>query len=779
MVPGKTDLSGLYFRDKMLCTHCEPTGFSQITYYMDRPDNTAVFDVRMEASKTDFPLLLSNGKVVARGNCTNDERRHYVVYNDPHPKPCYIFALVAARYLQVCAKGAHTTMTGRHVNITIYSEPEAVSRMDFALAALQQAMAWDEATYGISYDLDDYVIVAARHFHIGAMENRGLNLFQTSLIACAPDITTDVTYDLVAKTVAHEYFHHAFGNRVTVQSWREFGLKEGLTVFRDQEFTAGIGLRTTARIEAVKILHEKQFREDASPTTRHAVRPEQVTVSLDSLASSTTYHKGAEVCRMFQTVLGKRGFRQGLNLYLNRHDGTGATWDDFRNAMAEANSIDLDQLGLWYSTAGTPMLKYKYTYDKSNNRLSLTFTQTLACNPGIILHIPIAMGLLDKVTGDEVLPTTVLEVKNRSATFTFDNLPNEVVPSLLRDFSAPIVLIADDLPQQEANLPFLAAYDTDGFSRWKAFQNLYAKCIYSIMRNETPSSVEDHLFNAFERVLNDTNIDDATKSHLLELPTESVLLRPLEREDPAGIHHSRRELGRRLRSRFKEDIEKLYLELTCSMPLNASLTDTNARAARSLRNVLLDYLCFVDESSDDVLEVAACAMRHFDSATCLTDRLAAFRKLSSMTGKASNVREEAIEKFYQYSKLSDPVVLNKWFQTQALSALPDVLDRVKQLTQHPDFQATNAGCFRSLVTSFTMNANAFHTEEGYRFIGSVLAQMDRVAPVLAVELAGKLSTWRRHSPQRANLMKTELERISNNKNISPSLSRVVRQALAD
>ena len=780
VTPGTKELSGLYHRDDMLATHCEPTGFSRITYWLDRPDVTTIFDaVRLQASRVDFPLLLSNGKCIEEGPCDGEDDRHYVVYQDPHPKPCYIFALVAARHLQQCAEGSYTTSSGRRVHLQIYSEPAAGNgRLQFALETLQRAMAWDEATYGVEYDLDEYRVVATSHFHIGAMENKGLNLFQTSLIVTHPNITTDVTYDLVEKTVAHEFFHDQTGNRVTVQSWREFGLKEGLTVFRDQEFMADVGLRTTVRIEAVKILREKQFREDASPEIRHAVRPELLdSQTLDSLASSTTYHKGAEVCRMFQTVLGKVGFLRGLQLYLNRHDGSSASWDDFRNAMADATETNLDQLGLWYSIAGTPTVSYCYSYDAERRKFSLTLKQNLECKPDVFLHIPVAIGLLDKTTGQELLPTTVLNLKSRGATFDFDDLPKEVVPSVLRDFSAPVVLVSENMSQHEHDLAFLATYDTDGFNRWEAIQRLYTVCIFSILREEDSAAVQKSVIEAFGHTLKDPNIDAASKSYLLNLPTESVLSRQLEMENPVGVHGARLELGRRIRSHFETDIQSLYDELTLAMPVDAR-TDTLSRATRSLRNVLLEYLCFVGESSEDQLKAAHLAMTHYDTATCLTDRIAAFRKLSSMSGVAAGLRDEAVDKFYQYAKQNGPMVMNKWFQTQALSDLPDVLDRVQRLTQHPDFKATNAGRFRSLITSFTFNAKAFHTEYGYQFIGSVISQMDKVAPPLSVELTNKLASWRRHPPERATLMKTELQRIASAKNLSPSLSAAVKRALA-
>lgn len=571
------------------------------------------------------------------------------------------------------------------------------------------------------------------------------------------------------------------GNRVTVRDWFEFALKEGLTVYRDQEFTADVGLRTVVRIEAVKILREKQFREDASES-RHPVRPESALSSrehaLDALASSTTYHKGAEVIRMYESILGKDGFRKGLRLYMERHDGTGATCDDFRKAMADANNVDLEQFALWLSKAGTPTVLYKFFYDDVRKTASLTLTQRLECDPEGLLHIPIKIGFLDKTSGDEVVPTTTLELKQRTETFEFAGLDNDVVPSVLRDFSAPVILVAEDGLRQDDDLSFLATYDTDGFNRWEAIQKLYSLCIFKIMRGEDVDDIERSAFEAFGHTLRDREIDPASKSYLLCLPTESVLARQLEIENPVGVHKARQELGRRIRSRFKSEMQEMYEDLSASIPVGEVRTDTTSRSIRALRNVLLDFLCFVDSSEEEQNLVAQIAMNHFDTASCLTDRLATFRTLSSMSGSAAKARDEATEKFYVYAKQNDPIVMHKWFQTQALSDLPDVLERVQNLTQHQDFKATNAGLFRSLVTSFTMNSRAFHSEESYRFIGSVISQMDRVAPQLAVELANKLAQWRRYDPERAAMMKTELRRIGAAKQISRGLALTVERALS-
>ena len=462
---------------------------------------------------------------------------------------------------------------------------------------------------------------------------------------------------------------------------------------------------------------------------------------------------------------------------MERHDGTGATCDDFRNAMAEANDANLDQFALWYSTAGTPQVSYKYTYDKQSKNLSITLTQHLECDPSVLLHIPVAVGILDRETGKEVVPTTTLDLKQKTQIFEFSGLQNDVVVSLLRDFSAPVILLADDRRQHDDSLSFLATYDTDFFNRWESIQQLFALGIFSIMEKRDSDDTQKQLFQAFGHTLRDANIDASSKSYLLNLPTESILSRQLKVDDPNGVHAARQEMGRRISLIFASEIRSLYDKLTDLLLSGEVNTDTNSRSKRALRNVLLEYLCFVDIHETDRVEVGSLAMAHLDDALCLTDKLAAFRQLSSMTGEVSVYREEATEKFYKYAKGNDQVVMHKWFQTQALSHLPEVLDRVKNLTRHPDFEATNAGRFRSLITAFTMNAKAFHCQEGYSFIADVIIQIDRIAPQLAIELAGKLTPWRRHHPVRSQMMRSELSRILSNKHISTSLAKTIHRAL--
>ena len=784
--PRKNEnLQGLYYKDGMYCTHCEPTGFSKISFFPDRPDNCATFHrVYLEADKEMYPILLSNGNLIEQGVVSDDETRHYIIYQDPLPKPCYLFACVIAGNNYNRMSDVYTTKSGRHVNINLYWEKDQKLKMNFAINTIKNAMKWDEETYGLEYDADTYTVVAAEHYSIGAMENKGLNIFKTSLIATDPSCTTDVTYDVVEKTIAHEYFHNWSGNRVTIRDWFEFTLKEGLTVYRDQEFTSDIGLKVASRIESVKLLREKQFVEDAA-LTRQPIRPESydgTEHSLDVIATSTTYHKGAEVFRMYKTILTKKGFRDGISLYMERHDGTGATCDDFHKAMADSNpDVDLSQFKLWYSTPRTPIVSYSHSFD--SNKFQIALSQQLPGNDETLLHIPIAIGLMDKKTGEEVVPTTVLNLKERSQTFVFEDLKGDVVPSILRDFSAPIILqpmaknekLSES--EEEEHLSFLAMYDTDGFNKWESMQTLLTRYIFSLVKGEDNQARKELILKAIGENLRDETIDPSSKAKILSLPTELTLTRVVEKDlDPVKLFQARKKAMNEIAVEFLEDFKSRYDEIS---PVIISTTDsdiTNApsRANRALRNVYLEYLCSLD-SPENVKMAGELALKHFDNAVCFNDQFLAFRYLASMSVHATEARTEIISKFYDLAKSNgNAQILNKWFQIQALN---DDLSRVQALTQIPDFKANNAGNFRALITTFTLNSQSFHTENGYKFIGDIIRQMDKRSPILAVELANKFCKWPIYEKKYADLMKQELHKISLLKPISKSLQATVSRAL--
>ncbi|CAJ1932723.1 unnamed protein product [Cylindrotheca closterium] len=839
---NKGELSGLYFRDHMFCTHCEPSGFRQITYFPDRPDNCATYSrVRLEANQEQYPILLSNGNLIESGivataaaadggNHDDDSSsvsppiRHYAIFQDPHPKPSYIFGLVVANNHHLdCIRDSHVTSpSGKQVQLVLYGEPDQIPKLTFAMETLKKAMKWDEDTYGLEYDLDTYTIVAAKHFNIGAMENKGLNLFMTSLIATDPSCTTDVTYDLVEKTIAHEYFHNWSGNRVTVRDWFEFTLKEGLTVYRDQEFTSShntnVGSFSLAtRIEAVKLLREKQFVEDASEKLRQPIRPERYLLSsssssssqqhsLDSLATSTTYHKGAEVCRMYKTLVGKEGFRNGLNLYMSRHDGTGATCDDFWRAMADANNelVDLEQFPRWYSTAGTPTVSYEYHYCNENGTLELTLSQRLTHltnekDGGPLLQIPVAVGLLDKATGKEVVPTIIFDLKDRTETMVFDGLEGEVVPSLLRGFSAPVYLVPakeQSKTDEEAYLSLLAAYDTDDFNRWEAMQELLTRFVLDLLDAEdelSKSSLEPVILNSFGNILTDPKVDASSKSYLLNLPTEAILLRSVPKPcDPVALLDARKRVMGIIGQFHQSALQEVYDDMTSkvlSIPIE-DITDANSRAIRSLRNRCLEYLVAGHVFGKQPEQAAFLAKKHFEQANCFTDHLTAFRQIASLSGntEAVQLRDKVTLEFFQLaftesaseSPSTSNTILNKWFQIQALADLEDALPRIQSLMQeNPHFQANNAGRFRSLITSFTKNTRSFHTQAGYQFVGHIIRQMDRRSPILATEMARELAKWPQIKGEQADWMVTELRQIVAMEPISKPLLTTVSRALRE
>lgn len=775
------DLEGLYYREGFWCTHCEATEFSKITYFLDRPDNTAVFEsVRIEADKAAYPTMLSNGNLVDSGDC--GDRRHYVVYSDPHPKPCYIFGLLVAgaETNLECLKDTYTSeMSGREVKLQVYGSSDKLYRLTFAMESLKKAMAWEEETFGLEYDLDVYTIVALRHYSIGAMENKGLNFFLESLVAADPITTTDVTYGLIEKTIAHEYLHNWTGNRVTVRDWFEMALKEGLTVYRDQEFCANVGQRTAVRIETVKNLRAKQFVDDAASDSQ-PVRAESY-MTIEDLWSPTAYHKGAEICRMYKSILGPKGFRRGLRLYTSRHDGTGATLDDLNQAMADANiehvGDALDQFALWFFTPGTPTVTFEHSYAAGTFTLKLSQTSRSTDGP---LLIPVAFGLMDRTNGEkEVVPTTTLNLKEESQIFQFEGLDNDVVPSLLRDFSAPVNIVPASGEEDVRDVAFRGCYDTDLFNRYEACQKLYKSFINKLLQGEDVSEIEEHVHNAFESALH-SDIDPSSKAYILQLPTEFVLHRESEaRIDPDGIHESLMTAKRTIARKFKSELRDSYDRLQDNMPAKdgPAKTDAVSRADRALQNVFLDYLCSVFDTPEEKAAAAQLAMQQFDNGSCLTDKLFAFRKLVSMDGAAATARDASIEKFYELSK-QEPSLIIKWFQTQALSDLPDVLERVQALTQHPSFKATNGPLFRALIVGFTLNLHAFHHKSGagYRFIGSICSQIDRVSPSLSVALASKLAQWQRFDEQHSQMMLKELKKLASTQK-SQSLASLLKDTL--
>jgi len=770
-----TQLSGLYKSGPMYCTQCEAVGFRRITYYPDRPDNMATFDrVRIEADKEKYPILLGNGNLVENGE--GEDGRHYSVWSDPFPKPSYLFCIVAGDLGSI--KSSYTTTSGKSVHLEIFSEKENVSKLDYAMTSLINSMKWDEEKFGLEYDLGIYNIVAVNDFNMGAMENKGLNVFNTAYVLADEKTATDSDFERVEGVIGHEYFHNWTGNRVTCRDWFQLTLKEGLTVFRDQEFSGDMGSKPVKRIETVKGLRGRQFNEDAGPMS-HPIRPDSY-ISMDNFYTATVYSKGAEVIGMYNTLLTPAGFRKGMDLYFERHDGSAVTCDDFRAAMADANGVNLDQFANWYSTPGTPTVTYSSSYDAESETFTITFTQETKSTEGP-LHIPISTGLLDKSTGEEVVPTKVLELKETTQSFEFKGVKGNVVPSILRGFSAPVKIVSStDSKEDEEALAFLAAHDTDGFNKWEAGQKLYTSLIFQNLKGEDATQTLDYVSEAFGRTLaSDPGNDYSIKAYALSLPSEAGLSEELDVVDPVALRKARKETKKAIARKFEKEIRAQYEELTKAMEEDGEFkVDTISTGRRMLRNIMLDYLCSICDSDEEKMACATMATAQFESAHGLTDKMAALQSLVSMNGVAADARDSAIEKFYDFAK-DDALVLDKWFSVQAMADLPDVLDRVKVLKNHPDFTLTNPNRCRSLISVFTMNAAHYHNEngEGYKFVGDIIAELDKLNPQVSSRSAGSLIQWRRYNEARGALMKAELEKLSKMKPISDDLFEVVSRGL--
>mmetsp|Transcript_13607 Transcript_13607/g.20235 ORF Transcript_13607/g.20235 Transcript_13607/m.20235 type:complete len:992 (+) Transcript_13607:46-3021(+) len=778
-----TQLSGLYKSGSMYCTQCEAMGFRRITYYPDRPDNMAIFDsVRIEADKEAYPVLLGNGNKLEGGDVEGD--RHYAVWEDPYPKPSYLFCIVAGKLGSVSS--SYTTVpSGRKVHLEVYSEPENVSKLGHALESLKKSMKWDEDTFGLEYDLDVYNVVAVNDFNMGAMENKGLNVFNTAYCLADPKSATDLDYERIESVIGHEYFHNWTGNRVTCRDWFQLTLKEGLTVYRDQEFSGDMmQSHAVKRIEDVSSLRGRQFAEDAGPMS-HPVRPDSY-ISMDNFYTATVYSKGAEVVRMYRTLLGKDGFRKGMDLYFERHDGNAVTCDDFLSAMGDANGVDLSQFSRWYQTNGTPTVKYSSKYDEESKTYYLTLTQE--SNSDEPLLIPISVGLLDKASGEEVVATKVLELKEKEQTFEFDGLNGDVLPSMLRGFSAPVKLVrAEADASEEEDLAFLAARDTDGFNRWEAGQKLYTSLIFQTLEgNQDESKTLDYVEEAFGRALNMDGNDYSIQAYALTLPSESTLAEEMTVVDPVALHKARGDVRESLARKYLSEIRAKYDELTEAMESSGSGEDIKLDATsigqRRLRNVLLGYLCCIKDTAEERDAASELAMKQFESSYGMTDRYSALNCLASMDGEESVVarRDAALQKFYDDAN-GDALVLNKWFMCQAVADLPDVLDRVKALVKHPDFTLTNPNRCSSLISAFTMNAAHFHAEdgEGYKFLGDMTAQVDKLNPQLSSRMGRGLIQWRKYSEERGALMKEALQELADMKPISSDLFEVVSSSLKE
>ena len=766
-----TALEGLYKSDGMFCTQCEAEGFRRITFFPDRPDVMSVYQTKIVADKARYPVLLSNGNKVDSGE--SEEGRHWVVWEDPFPKPAYLFALVAGDLQHI--EDSFTTMSGRNVNLVIYAEEKDLDKLDYAMLSLKNAMKWDEDVYGREYDLDIYMIVAVDFFNMGAMENKGLNIFNTSCVLANPATTTDASFQRVEGVVAHEYFHNWSGNRVTCRDWFQLSLKEGFTVFRDAEFSADMNSRTVKRVEDVSLLRTAQFAEDAGPMS-HPIRPESF-IEISNFYTLTIYEKGAEVVRMIRTLLGDELFRKGSDLYFSRHDGQAVTTDDFVAAMEDVSGRDLTQFRRWYSQAGTPELDVTDSYDEKSGEYNLTVKQSCRPSPGqsekLPYVIPLAMGLLT-ADGEEVClqngtTTDVLVLDKVEQTYTFTGMQSKPIPSLLRGFSAPVKL---HYPYSRDELMFLMAHDSDGFSRWDAGQKLAVDIMQALIADyqpDQPMELDPRLVDAFRLILNNKQLDKAMIGKVLSLPTEAYLAELADIVDVDAIYSVRQFVRKALATQLEALFVALYHENNLSV---AYSPDADSMARRSLKNLCLSYLMSL--GNDDYLELAK---QQYHNADNMTDQQAALT-LVAHSG-FSTAATELLEDFYQRWQ-SESLVVNLWLAIQSSDPKAGGLARVKALMQHPAFDSKNPNKLRSVISTFCMqNAKNFHNLDGtgYRFLADRVIELNRTNPQVASRMLTPLTRWRKYSEQRQSLMGTELKRIESSGDLSKDIYEVLSKSL--
>lgn len=764
---SNTALEGLYKSNRMFCTQCEAQGFRRITYFIDRPDVMATFKVRIEASLAQYPVLLSNGNQVEAGELENG--RHFVNWNDPFPKPCYLFALVAGKldYLEDHFK----TQSGTDVTLRIFVEPDDLDKCPHAMASLIASMKWDEDVYGLEYDLDIFNIVAVSHFNMGAMENKSLNIFNTKCILAKAETATDSDYSFIESVVAHEYFHNWTGNRVTCRDWFQLSLKEGLTVFRDHEFSSDMGSRAVTRINDVRTLRQHQFAEDSGPMA-HPVRPESY-IEINNFYTMTVYEKGSEVIRMMHRLLGPEKYRKAMDLYFERHDGQAVTCEDFVLAMEDGSGIDLSQFRLWYSQAGTPEVSVAENYNENTKVYTLNFEQSVPVTAGQLnkkpMHIPIEIGLLDK-NGNELIDggTELLNLTEKKQSFAFNDISEKPVPSILRGFSAPIKLKSDLTRQEQI---FLIGHDSDSFNRWEAAQEISSDIILSLvddLNNGREIVLDADYINAMQKVLNDKGLDRAFIGEMLSLPSEGFLGQKKSPVDVDGIHKARKLVVKGLAEAMKGDLLKTYHDCQTTEEYSYS---SKAVGRRRLKNMALGYLMEIADP-----EIIKLCTAQFNGASNMTDEIASFTFLVDSDAPG---REDAIDTFYQKWH-KDALVLDKWFSAQALSTRTGVLDRVDALNDHGDFNLGNPNRIRSLISVFCgLNQVSFHDKSGrgYQFLARNIKALDPLNPQVAAGLSKQLTRWKAFDMDRQKLMVETLEDILKQDGLSKHVYEVVSKSL--
>ncbi|MDB6143193.1 MAG: aminopeptidase, partial [Pseudomonas sp.] len=776
-----TALEGLYKSSGMFCTQCEAEGFRKITYYLDRPDVMSKFTTTVSADKHDFPVLLSNGNPIASG--PDEDGRHWATWEDPFMKPAYLFALVAGDLW--CVEDKFTTMNQREVTLRIYVEPENIDKCQHAMNSLKKSMRWDEETYGREYDLDIFMIVAVNDFNMGAMENKGLNIFNSSAVLARAETATDAAHQRVEAIVAHEYFHNWSGNRVTCRDWFQLSLKEGFTVYRDSGFSADMNSRTVKRIEDVAYLRTHQFAEDAGPMA-HAVRPDSF-IEISNFYTLTVYEKGSEVVGMIHTLVGAEGFRKGSDLYFDRHDGQAVTCDDFIKAMEDANGVDLTQFKRWYSQAGTPRLAVSEAYDSAAKTYSLTFRQSCPATPDkqekLPFVIPVELGLLNKVGGEIPLrlsgesaavgTTRVISVTEAEQTFTFVDIAEQPLPSLLRGFSAPVKL---SFPYNRDQLMFLMQHDSDGFNRWDAGQQLSVQVLQELIGQYQKGQdlvLDQRLVTALNSLLANDQLDQAMVAEMLSLPGEAYLTEISEVADVDAIHAAREFARKQLADKLFDGLWKRYQANREVSKVTTYVAEAEHFARRSLQNIALSYLMLSGKP-----QVLAACLEQFDTCDNMTERMTALAVL--VNSPFAEEKAKALATFAENFK-DNPLVMDQWFSVQSGSTLPGGLQRVRALMKHPAFNIKNPNKVRALVGAFAgQNLINFHAADGsgYRFLADLVIELNGFNPQIASRQLAPLTRWRKYDSARQALMKAELERIRASGNLSSDVYEVVSKSLA-
>ncbi|HTT46705.1 MAG TPA: aminopeptidase N [Pseudolabrys sp.] len=771
---ANTQLSGLYRTSGNYCTQCEAEGFRRITYFPDRPDVMAVYTTRIEADKTETPVLLANGNLIDSGDLGGG--RHFATWQDPHKKPSYLFALVGGDLAYI--EDRFVTMSGRSVTLRIYVEPGKEGRCGYAMDSLKRSMRWDEEAFGREYDLDIFMIVAVSDFNMGAMENKGLNVFNDKYVLASGDTATDGDFAQIEAVIAHEYFHNWTGNRITCRDWFQLCLKEGLTVFRDQEFSSDMRSRPVKRISDVRGLRAAQFIEDAGPLA-HPVRPETYK-EINNFYTSTVYEKGAEVVRMVQTLIGKDKFRSGMDLYFARHDGEAATVEQFIKCFADVSGRDMTQFMRWYSQAGTPEVTVCGRFDAARKTYTLDAKQNVPPTPGQPtkepMVIPLGIGLVGKDGRDLPLATQsasvahgVLVLSEPAAMIEFTGIAGKPVLSINRGFSAPIKLITD---LTASDLAFLAAHDSDPFNRWQALQTIAMRLLIdnvAALHAGTAPRFDDKLIAAVAAILDDAELEPAFKALALVPPGEGDIAREIGGDiDPDAVFNARRALRAGIGDKLGPGLAAAYERMAVPGPYSP---DATSAGRRSLRNVALDLL-----AATGAPEAIARAARQYGAADNMTDRMAALATLSLYPGPE---RERALAEFYaRYS--ADALVIDKWFSLQAMTPQPDTLDRVRALTAHSAFSFANPNRVRALIGAFAANPTQFNRADGagYDFVTETLLALDPKNPQIAARLATAFRTWRTLEQGRRGKAESALQRVKAAPNLSRDLSDIVERALA-